>query len=92
MQNVGDPVYTQNYRPGSTWEPTYVTEVMGPRRYKVKFMNEDQFWHWHQNQLHYCHVEDDNTQSTEISDSTGTSPVTGDSPRLSISLRVKRRC
>ena len=62
------------------WEPGYVTEVMGPRRYEVKMVNEDQMWHCHQNQLRYHYVEDDDTQSAEISDSTKTSPITGDSP------------
>ena len=61
------------------WEPGYVTEVMGPRRYRVELLNVDQLWHRHQNQLCYCHVEDDDTRSAEISDSTGTSPITGDS-------------
>ena len=62
------------------WESGYVTEVMGPRRYKVKLSNEDQLWYQHQNQLHYRHVEDDDMQSAEITDNTRTSPITEDSP------------
>ena len=53
---------------------------MGPPRYRVKLLNEDQLWHRHQHQLHYCNVEDDNTQSAEITDGNGTSPITGDCP------------
>ena len=63
---VGDRVYTRKDRPGPMWEPEYVTEVMGPRRYRVKLLNEDQLWHWHQNQLYYYHMEDDDTQCAEI--------------------------
>ena len=73
-------MYALNYRQGPMWEPGYVTEVMGPRRDKVKLLNEDQLWHRYQNQLRYRHVEDDDTQSAEITDSTRTSPITGDSP------------
>ena len=62
------------------WEPAYVTEVMGSRSYRAKLLNEDHLWHCHRNQLCYCHVEDDDTQNAEISDATGTSSVTGDSP------------
>ena len=36
-------------------------------------------WHQHQIQLRYCHMEDDNTLSAEISDSIRISPITGDS-------------
>ena len=61
------------------WKPGYVTELMGPQRYRVKLLNEDQLWHPHQNQLHYHHIEDDDTQSAKITDATGTSPITGDS-------------
>ena len=62
------------------WEPAYVTEVMGSRSYRVKLLNEDHLWHCHRNQLCCCHGEDDDTQNAEISDATGTSSVTGDSP------------
>ena len=60
------PVYAWKYRPGPIWEPEYVTEVMGPQRYKVKLLNEDQLWHWHQNQLCYHQVEDDDKEGAEI--------------------------
>ena len=59
-----------------TW---YATEIMGPRRYRVRLLNEDQLWHRHQNQLRYRYVEDDNTQCVEITGATGTSPITGNS-------------
>ena len=39
-------------------------------------------WHRHQNQLHYHHVEGDDTQKVETSDSTKTFPLTGDSPLI----------
>ena len=55
---VGDSVYTWNYIPWSMWEPAYVTEVVSPQKYRVKLLNEDQLWHWHQNQSCYCYVED----------------------------------
>ena len=38
---VGDMVYAQNYRQRPMCEPGYVTEVMGPRSYKVKLLNKD---------------------------------------------------
>ena len=43
-------------------------------------MNKDQFWHWHRNQLRYHHMEANDTQNVEITDTTRTSPITGDSP------------
>ena len=78
-------MYAQSYRLESMWEPAYVTKVIDPRMYKVKLLNEDQLWHWHQNQLRYRHLKDDNTQSAEISYATGTSPITGDSPLFNLS-------
>ena len=75
-------MYARNCRPGAMWLPAYVTKVMVPRRYTVKPLNEDQLWHHHQNQLCYHHVEEDDTQSVEISDSTRTSPITRDSPHV----------
>ena len=76
---VGDPVYARNYRPGPMWKPGYVTEIMGPQRYRVRLLNENQLWHRHQNQLRYRHMEDDNTRSAKITGVTGTSPITRDS-------------
>ena len=35
--------------------------------------------HRHRNQLRYCHVEDDNTQSAEVTDINGTFSIIGDS-------------
>ena len=55
---------------------------MGSRRYIVKLSNEDQLWHWHQNQLCYHHMKDDETQGAEINNSTVTSSITGDSPHV----------
>ena len=65
---MGDTGYTQNYRPGPTWEPGYVIELMGPRRYRLRLLNEDQLWHQHWNQLRYHHVEDDDTQNVKITE------------------------
>ena len=45
-----------------------------------RLLNEDQLWNQHQNQLHYHHREDDDTQHAEMTDATGTSPITGNSP------------
>ena len=73
---VGDPAYIRNYKTEQMWEPGYVTEVMGPPRYKVQLLIEDQLWHQNQNQLCYCHVEDDDTESAKITATTGTSPIT----------------
>ena len=44
-------------------------------------------WHHHQNQLHYRHVEEDDTQSVQISDSTVTSPIMGGSPPVILIMR-----
>ena len=44
---LGDPVYAWNYKPEAMWEPAYVTEVMGPWRYRTKLLNEDHLWHRH---------------------------------------------
>ena len=55
-------------------------KIMGLRGYGVRLLNEDQLWHWHQNQLRYRHVEGDNTQCAEITGVTRTSP--GDSPHV----------
>ena len=44
---VGDLIYPRNYRPGATWEPAFIVEVMGPLRYKVMLFNEDQLWRCH---------------------------------------------
>ena len=60
------------------WEPGHVTEIMGPRRYRVR--HEEQLWDWHQNQLRCLHGEDDNAQCVEITGATGTSPTAVDSP------------
>ena len=62
------------------WEPGYVTERMGPRRYRVRLLNEDQLWHRHQSQLRYRHVEDYDTQCAEITGAARAFPITGDSP------------
>ena len=51
-----------------TWKK--ITEIMGPKRYRVRLLNEDQLWYHHQNQLRYRHVEHDNTQSAEITGAT----------------------
>ena len=76
---MGDLIYAQNYRLGPIWEHECVTEILGPRRCRVRLLNEDQLWHRHQNQLCYCHIEVDNTQRAKITGATGTSPITGDS-------------
>ena len=75
-------MYALNYRPGPMWEPEYVTEIMGPQRYRVKLLKEYQLWYRHQNQLCYCHVEDDNTQSAKIMDATRVFPISRDSPSV----------
>ena len=79
---MGDPVYTRSYRPGLMWKLGYVTEVIGPRRYRVQFLNEDPLWYRYQNQLCYHHMEDDNIQSAKITKGYHTSPITGDSPSV----------
>ena len=91
-------MYARNYTPGPMWESECVTEVMGRRKYRVKLLNEDQLWHRHQNQMHYSHVEDNDTQCAEFTVATGIFPITGDSettasdssPATNESLRRKR--
>ena len=71
---VEDPTYARNYGPGVMWAPACVTKVIGPQRYRIKRLNEDE--------LCYCHVEDDDIQRVEITDSIRTSSIAGESPLI----------
>ena len=82
-----NPQLFECFCPVPTSSDNQVWTVMDPRKYKVRLLNEDQLWHRHQNQLHYCQVEDDDTQSAEITGAPRISPITRDPP---LSFRITR--